>query len=50
MQQFLVFVQQGFALGRVGNQQGGLGLKFHGRGKAAAARAYDPEFFHTIEP
>ena len=48
VQQFLVLVQQGLALGGVGNQQRGLGLELHGRGESAATCANDPELFHAV--
>ena len=48
MQQLLVLVQQGLALGGVGNQQRGPGLELHGGGKPPATRANDPELFHAV--
>ena len=49
VEQFLVFVQQGLALGGVGNHQGGAGLELDGRGKSAAARADDAELFNAVD-
>ena len=49
MQQFLVLVQQRFALGGVDDEGGNLGVELDGGGEAAAAGADDPEFVDTVE-
>jgi hypothetical protein len=41
VQEFLVFMEEGFALGGVGNEEGGLSFEFDGRGETAAAGTDD---------
>ncbi len=49
VEEFLVFVEEGFALGRIGDQEGGLGFELDGRGKAAAAGADDAQLVDPVE-
>ena len=49
VQQFLVFVEERFALGGVGDEEGGLGLELDRGGKAAAAGADDAQLVDAVE-
>ena len=49
VQQFFVFMEERFALGGVGNQEGGLGFELDRRGKAAAAGADDSQLVDSVK-
>ncbi len=49
VQEFLVFVEQRFALGGVGDEEGDLGFELDRRGKAAAPSADDAQLVDAIK-
>jgi hypothetical protein len=49
VKEFLVFVEQGFALGGVGDEEGGLGFELDRRGKTAATGADDAQLVDTVK-
>jgi hypothetical protein len=49
VEEFLVLVEEGFALGGVGDEDRGLGLELDRRRKAATAGADDAELVDTVK-
>jgi hypothetical protein len=49
VEEFFVFMEEGFALGGVGNEEGSLGFELDCRGKATTAGADDAQFVDSIE-